>query len=66
MTGDRRPPTWDPHVRCLLDRPAGRMLDGTRRPTNPEYELDGIHRKGELPHLLQQARSRYLAPRLAF
>ena len=27
------------------------MLDGTSRPTNPEYEPDGIHiRKGEPPH----------------
>ena len=28
------------------------MLDGTSRPTNPEYEPDGIHhaRKGEQPH----------------
>ena len=42
-TIDHRQP-WSHHAAPPAGRLAG-MLDGTSRPTNPNYELDGIRKK---------------------
>ena len=57
VSDDRQP--WSHHATPpgRLDRPG--MLDGTRRSTIHEHELnDDLHKKGEQPHRPRRTRSR--------